>query len=1051
MRRSSSRWIAALMVLAASSGWIAAPAVAQADLGLDARDPGRGVRAALFRAPGFPTTDAPPIADAVLGGALAGLPVDTLGSVGELTAELRLARFDVLILPYGSAFPLGAWTAIRAFVERGGGLVILGGAPFHQPVLEAGKAFVLGVRQPTFAHELLVGPAEPWSWAADEGVLGPLRSAPVEAAGWRVNLPPADTVQELTVRLATRKDLPQEHGSEGYRDAVLRPLVHVTDAAGLARACPLLEIDRLRGDAAGARWVFATSDAALDAPSIRAIVERALEGAVELDAGPVHASVDPGEVPLVRVALRRPFVRQGEQVPVRAEVVVRDDRGREIQRGSVELVGQPVARHGVFAVDAPTALAPGLYQVEVTAPDAPWRPNAVVTGFWVRDEALLAAGAALTASRDWLRRGGEVFPVIGTTYMASDVHRKFLFEPDPHVWDRDFAQMEKLGINFVRTGLWTAWSRAMLNSGAVDEGFLRAMDAYVLTAARHGILVNFTFFAFQPLWFGGSNPYLDPRSLEGQRELLTLVARRFRGVPWVHWDLINEPSYAPADALWTNRPVGDPYEARAWKAWVLARHGEDTARLRDRWQDPEANLFGLPRPDELQYSAIRESRRPRKGRDFVLFSQDVVTNWARTLRSILREVGGDVLVTLGQDEGGTYTRSAQQLHAEAVDYTGVHPWWRNDDILATGVLTKVPEKPNLFQETGLMRLEDLDGWPWRVPEIAAQALERKFAYAFGSRAGGFVQWAWNINPYQPIDNESVIGFFRPDGTAKPEIRALSDLAEFFKRAAPELDDFEVAPVVAVIPHSSLFMGRPGGAEGYKRMIRVLAERFGVVPQGISELRLTADRLASARLILVPSPLVLEDSAAAALLEASRTGSRVLVTGVVTGNPYGVESAPLAELAIVDRGRPVELRERTPWGGGSGGWATFANDAREGMRRSLRPPLDSLEGRVWHEPLPLEFASEEEPLTALLGAALETAGVLTHPSDVRVAASVRFAPKSVLAVVVNETAEDAWRRLRIEGATFEIPVTAGRSRLILFERGSGRILAATPGETPRRVD
>ena len=110
----------------------------------------------------------------------------------------------------------------------------------------------------------------------------------------------------------------------------------------------------------------------------------------------------------------------------------------------------------------------------------------------------------------------------------------------------------------------------------------------------------------------------------------------------------------------------------------------------------------------------------------------------------------------------------------------MHTWWNNDDLLWDGVMTKVPEKPNLHQETGLMRLEDLDGNPWRTPEAAARLLERKVAYAFASRGAGVVQWAWNINPYQPIDNESVIGLFRPDGTAKPELRALTDLARVLR-------------------------------------------------------------------------------------------------------------------------------------------------------------------------------------------------------------------------------------------------------------------------------
>ena len=39
---------------------------------------------------------------------------------------------------------------------------------------------------------------------------------------------------------------------------------------------------------------------------------------------------------------------------------------------------------------AAAALPPGLYQAEVSTPDAPWHPRAVATGFWVKDERLLA-------------------------------------------------------------------------------------------------------------------------------------------------------------------------------------------------------------------------------------------------------------------------------------------------------------------------------------------------------------------------------------------------------------------------------------------------------------------------------------------------------------------------------------------------------------------------------------------------------------------------------------------------------------------------------------
>jgi endoglucanase len=701
---------------------------------------------ALFRAPGFPTIDAPPISDQVLEEALAGMEIVPLD---------RLKEARVLVLPYGSAFPVQLWPDIRDFIRHGGSIVVLGGSPFEQPVLlEANRTWRLGARSPAYARELLIGPAEP--------VRASNLSVSLPDKAWTLPIDGAHTVWELTLRLAKKAVAPDD-GSQGAREAVARPLVHLVDGDGIPRACPLIEIQRLLGDDAGGRWIFATSDAPLSKDVIRAMVTRAMQPAFELRAIPVRASIEPGEMPAFKINAEN------------AKVVIHDDRGGL----------KPASK----------SLPPGLYHVEVTAGD-----QRTTTGFWVRDSKLLASAPHMSVSRDWMRRDGKVFPIVGTTYMASDVHRDFLFEPNPDVWDRDFAQMRRLGVNFVRTGIWTGWSR-------VDESALRAIDAYVQTAAKHDVIVCFTFFAFQPPRFGGSNPFLDPQSIRGQDAFVRRIVDRFRGVDWIHYDLINEPSYSPPDKLWNNLPIGDEWERHALNDWVRAHHGDEGS--------------------------------------FVLFTQDVLTNWAKHLHEVI----GNSLVTLGQDEGGTGLRSSQQLHAEAVDYTSTHPWWQNDVVLSTGVFAKVPEKPMLFQETGLMRLEDENGRPVRSPELAASMLDRKFADAFAARGAGAIEWAWNINPYMPIDNESVIGLFRPDGTAKPELDVIPRFARFFRAAAPWLDDFAPDPVVVVIPQSRVFMDRPGALDGFRRLIRVLAERFSVVPTAISDLRLTKERLQNAKLVL----------------------------------------------------------------------------------------------------------------------------------------------------------------------------------------------------------
>jgi hypothetical protein len=1014
----------------------------------DHRDPSRAPRALVFRAAGFPTVDAPAIEDGVLDSALSGLPVDRAASVSELVSRLRLRDVDVLVLPYGSAFPLEAWPRIRGFLRRGGGLAVLGGAPFHEPVRSdpgrAGAAsWIRGPRQTSFAHDLLIGPAEPVARPASARTQ--LAIGTDADSGFTTSFPDATTTWALTLRLATNKDLPDEHGSAGPRDAVARPLVHVVDAAGTPRGCPLLEIDHHRGDAAGARWVLAPSDARLDAAVVRAIVSRALEGASELRGQPVRAAIEPGDQAQIRVTQRRFVVRGKDDPAARAHVVVKDEKGREVYATDVTLAGTPESRTALVPIRA--KLAPGLHHVTIesrAASDARvLHPFVARTGFVVKDEKLIAAAPKLSVTRDWLRKDGKVFPVIGTTYMASDVHRKFLFEPNPHVWDADFEAMQRRGVNFVRTGLWTAWSRAMVDPGAIDENALSALDAFVHAAARHGIVVCFNFFAFLPPAFTGDNPYLDPRAIEGQREMLTLFATRYRGNGWIHWDLINEPSYAPRSALWSTRAIGDEHERRAWASWVRARHGDDPAKLRAIWHEPSGDPMSVPRPEDFAQAFVQVARRPRKVRDFQEFAQDVVAGWAARMRDILHVAGGNPLVTLGQDEGGIYERPTQQLMAASLDYTAVHTWWKNDDLLWDGVTTKVPEKPSLHQETGLMRLEDLDGTPWRSPDIAARLLERKLAYAFAGRGTGVVEWAWNVNPYMPIDEEATIGLFRPDGTAKPELDPIVDLGAFFRTAAPLLDDFEPDPVVLVVPHARAFLGRTNAIDATKIVVRALAERFGVVPTAISDLRLTPARLKGAKLVLVPGADVLDEPAARALLEASRAGTKVLFTGPIEGDSYGLETASLRALGVLGPSRPVAVHEKTAWS--ASGWVMFDGLLQESLRRADKPSVAAVSGAVWHEPVALELARDREPLVRLLDAALSAAGVPTSPGEWGVAARSLVGARAVLVVAVNERPERAVRRVSTNGKVFDVPIAPLGARLVLVDRGRGRVIASTPGE------
>jgi hypothetical protein len=222
------------------------------------------------------------------------------------------------------------------------------------------------------------------------------------------------------------------------------------------------------------------------------------------------------------------------------------------------------------------------------------------------------------------------------------------------------------------------------------------------------------------------------------------------------------------------------------------------------------------------------------------------------------------------------------------------------------------------------------------------------------------------------------------------------------------------------------MNRPAAIDGFRRIVRILAERFGIVPMALSDLRLSAERLRNVRLIIIPSVEFLNRSAAEALLAASRAGAKLLFTGAIVGDPYGAIPDALRELGVVHATRPVRFHEMSPFGS-----VTFDRNLQESL---LTGPT-----------LPLEYAREDQPLVSLLREALAAAGVQANPSDDGVAVRLLVAPRAVLAVFVNETAHDAQRRITVAGRAVDVAVPAGRSRLMLFDRAAGNVIAQTYGQ------
>ncbi len=830
---------------------------------------------AVFWELGFPSIQDCRITQLAIEQSLAGFAVSLLNE-RDLIAQLNTDRFDLLITPHGSAFPKRAWTAILKYLRAGGNWLNLGGVPLSRPVVRSGSAWRVESHQTTY-HKLL-------------GITHsfPIKTAQIATYEGLESDFKADEIYELYVRLSSSNNEPDEAGSDGPHEGIVRPLVLGFNSDRRPVAAPVIQIDRLQAEFAGGRWVFANFSGSLGAKTLRVLAELAAQGASRLEVRSDFACYHGDEIPSLSVRLRRPKGNLEKLARNDCAVEVRDSADRPVSRLNLALNREDKVAVGSVKLSA--RLAPGFYKVHArTTLDS--RELTHSTGFWIYDEALMRRGKPLTVDKDFFYRDGEVFPITGTTYMASDVHRRFLFESNAFVWDNDFRQMKEAGVNMIRTGIWTGWKKYMPEVGKVDEAALRAFDAFLLTAHKYDIPVIFTFFAFLPETWGGENAYLDPRSVKAQQQFISAFTERCRSVDDVMWDFINEPSFCSPRFLWNCRPNYDAHEREAWKRWLRDRYPaatdeEHASRLQQLWRTAGDDVLELPRLVDFESTHLIDERMPLKTLDYRLFAQDMFIGWVRQMTTAARSNGNaKQLITVGQDEAGLGDSPNIQFFSRETDFTSLHNWWNNDDLVWDSVLGKTPAKLSLMEETGVMFYEKSDGGAaWRSEEEVSRLLERKLAISFAAGGAGFIEWIWNTNPFMNSTNEVGIGFHRVDGSAKPELEPFLAIAKFMAQHGRRLRERVAEPVAMVIPHSQMFSPRSFAHEATRRCVRAMYYHCGVPMQAVSEYTL-AEYAGQAKLIVVPSPRVLTQKCWDSLLGEARRGATIAISGAIDADEH----------------------------------------------------------------------------------------------------------------------------------------------------------------------
>ena len=402
----------------------------------------------VFHESGFPAADSASAPDSLL----QGLPGASFASADELKNRLNSA--NLLVLPYGSAFPEPAWAEIQNFLQRGGNLLVLGGRPFSRAAYRDGGSWKLRDYSVRYMRPLMIDQYQQTP-GSDGLKFESNPDIPLELPqfAWKQGFSPIIHLSAV--------DLYNRGGSAGSIDSNLDALAWGSKD-GRRMSAPVIQIDHLRNGFDGGRWIFVDAElppdfynSAAAADLVRKLADQALRGAEEFTVRPVLPLYLPGEP----VELE---VRWKQSKEASATVAISISPADVSSDSDSPAKPLPITQPLIY----PAPKEKGLHTITARLM-VDGKVRAIYrSAFWIRDLDYLRSGPKLSVNENYFELDGKPLAVIGTTYMSSDVQRLYFDHPNVYVWDRDLSQIHDAGLNMIRTGWWTGWDKFCDENGS---------------------------------------------------------------------------------------------------------------------------------------------------------------------------------------------------------------------------------------------------------------------------------------------------------------------------------------------------------------------------------------------------------------------------------------------------------------------------------------------------------------------------------------------------------------------------------------------------------
>ncbi len=531
-------------------------------------------RIGIFREEGFPTQGVPEgLTPEWLKEVLAnGNFIVFLDELEIRTYSLvRSELLDMIVLPYGEAFPQMAFRILKKYLQEGGCLLTTGGRPFWKPIRKENGQWKVEECDPydRYLSELGIKYYQPENPPADfifdteflpgcpghTGVGG--RSfGLITTTSDEYALPDPPCGNVFPERVPTRSFGAIVKGVDRYGQVVCSSVILVRNWQSGGRWCLVGAADEEHP--LNPKWPYA-------ARFLKDVVAQLASPLVLYELHPSYACYRQGEAVEVSVWTAN-FSPENRRATLGLTIFTEEGTVHQMEK-KLELFGSQ--RQSVEFRWQPGRFESDLYFVEVRLYDNQLLVDRRKNGFVVWNRKVLEGGPSIRLKGNYFRIGEKDSVITGVNYYESEQGELIWLKPNIWRLAQDLKQMKHLGVNYLRPHYHhSKWFRDYLkyaHRGELSEYFsvadttplpsersLRIFDAIIQLCQKNGIVYGGDLFTLVPEemgdprgWAGVFERCCDPEKIALQIEFLKILAQRYKDVPGISWDLWNEPENFP--------------------------------------------------------------------------------------------------------------------------------------------------------------------------------------------------------------------------------------------------------------------------------------------------------------------------------------------------------------------------------------------------------------------------------------------------------------------------------------------------------------------------